>query len=351
VSTVYDVAGLAGVSTATVSRVIHGSDLVHPDTRERVLAAIAELEFVPDGSAQGLSRRRKDIIGLAALERGLDETDIEEAGPLFVDEVVHAVEAVLRGTECSLLLAFGPAGEQFARRVRSLSGKVDGLLVAEEVMPPGQLRTLARRTPVVMIAGRADEPGVDVVSADNTAGIGALAQHLIEAHGHRDLCFVAGPSDSPDARERLTAFRRAGAARAGCRVGRVLAGDFSEASGAAVARDLLASGPLPDAIACANDQMAIGVLAGLRRAGVRVPDDVAVTGFDDIYASRIISPALTTVSQPLRELGRRAARRLRARIEDRLLPPQAEVLPTRLIIRASCGCPPQAGTRPGPTAH
>jgi LacI family transcriptional regulator len=351
VSTVYDVAGLAGVSTATVSRVIHGSDLVHPDTRERVLAAIAELEFVPDGSAQGLSRRRKDIIGLAALERGLDETDIEEAGPLFVDEVVHAVEAVLRGTECSLLLAFGQAGEQFARRVWSLSGKVDGLLVAEEVMPAEQLRTLARRTPVVVIAGQADEPDLDVVSADNAAGIGALAGHLIETHGHRDLCFVAGPADSPDARERLTAFRRAAAARAGCRVGRVLAGDFSEASGAAAARNLLARGPLPDAIACANDQMAIGVLAELRRAEVRVPEDVAVTGFDDIYASRILSPALTTVSQPLRELGRRAARRLRARIEDRRLAPQAEILPTRLIIRASCGCPPPAGTQPGPAAH
>jgi DNA-binding LacI/PurR family transcriptional regulator len=178
-----------------------------------------------------------------------------------------------------------------------------------------------------------------VVAADNAAGIGALAGHLIETHGNRDLCFVAGPADSPDARERLTSFRRAVAGRAGCRVDRVLAGDFSEASGAAAARELLAERPLPDAIACANDQMAIGVLGELRRAGVRVPQDVAVTGFDDIYASRILSPGLTTVSQPLRELGRRAARRLRARIDDRRLAPQAEILPTRLIIRASCGCP------------
>ena len=114
-STVYEVANLAGVSTATVSRVVHGSNLVHPDTRERVLAVIEELGYVPDGSAQGLSRRRKDIIGLAGLERGITEVGIEKTGALFMDELVHAVEAVLRGTECSLLLTFGRAGEQFQR--------------------------------------------------------------------------------------------------------------------------------------------------------------------------------------------------------------------------------------------
>jgi LacI family transcriptional regulator, galactose operon repressor len=341
-STVYDVADLAGVSTATVSRVIHGSDLVRPGTRERVLAAIEELGFVPDGSAQGLSRRRKDIIGLAALERGVHETDIEEAGQLFVDEVVHAVEAVLRGTEVSLLLTFGRAGEQFSRRVQSLSGKVDGLLVAEDIMPPGQLYALARRTPVVVIAGRRDEQGLDLVAADNVSGMQALASHLLDGHGYARLCFVAGPADSPDARERLTAFTGTAGGWRGCRVEPVLDGDFSEASGMAAARKLLARGPLPDVIACANDQMAIGVLRALGGAGVAVPGDVAVTGFDDIYASRIVSPGLTTVNQPLREVGRRAAQRLCARIEDRALPPQAVILPTSLVVRASCGCPPTA---------
>src|SRR5258707_4486150 len=125
-TTVYDVADLAGVSTATVSRVIHSSPLVRPDTQQRVRAAIEELGFVPDGSAQGLSRRRKDIIGLAALERGTDEIDIEQSGQLFVDEVVHAVESVLRGTECSLLLTFGQAGEQFQRRGGAVAGAGGG---------------------------------------------------------------------------------------------------------------------------------------------------------------------------------------------------------------------------------
>jgi LacI family transcriptional regulator, galactose operon repressor len=335
----YDVAGLAGVSTATVSRVLHNSHLVRPDTRERVLAAIDELGFVPDGSAQGLSRRRKDIIGLAALERGVHETDIEEAGRLFVDEVVHAVESVLRGSGCSLLLTFGPPGEAFSRRVRSLSGKVDGLLVAEEVMAPAALRTLARRTPVVVIAGRREERELDLVAADSAAGTAALARHLMADHGYRRLSFVAGPADSPDARERLAMFTEAAHTYPGCTVGPVIRGDFSEDSGAGAARSLLARPELPRAVVCANDQMAIGALRVLTGAGLRVPADVAVAGFDDIYASRVVSPPLTTVSQPLRELGRRAARRLLTRIEDRQLTPQSDILATRLVIRSSCGCP------------
>lgn len=119
----------------------------------------------------------------------------------------------------------------------------------------------------------------------------------------------------------------------------MLNGDFSEASGAAAARALLARAALPEVVACANDQMAIGVMREFQRAGRAVPGDVAVTGFDDIYASRIVTPAVTTVNQPLRDLGPKAAARLRARIEDRGLPPRAEILSTHLVIRASCGCP------------
>jgi LacI family transcriptional regulator len=337
-STVYEVANLAGVSTATVSRVIHGSNLVHPDTRERVLAVIEELGYVPDGSAQGLSRRRKDIIGLAGLERGVTEVGIEKTGALFMDELVHAVEAVLRGTECSLLLTFGRAGEQFQHRVRALSGKVDGLLIAEEVLPPGPLRALARRIPVVAIAGRPEETELDVVAVDNAAGMAGLAAHLIEEHGYRRLGFLAGPADSPDAVHRLAAFRRAIQEHPGCALDLLLDGDFSEASGVAAARALLDRETTPDVIVCANDQMAIGMQLTLQQAGLRVPGDVAVTGFDDIYASRVVTPALTTVRQPLRELGHQAAQRLFARIEDRDLPPQAEILPTQCEIRASCGC-------------
>jgi LacI family transcriptional regulator len=338
-TTVYDVARLAGVSTATVSRVVRGSDLVHPETRQRVVEVIEQLGFVPDGSAQGLSRRRKDIIGLVALERGLDEIDIERSSLLFVDQIVHAAEAVLRGSECSLLLSFGRSGEQFQRRVRSLSGKVDGLLMAEEVMPANQIRALARRIPIVLIAGSRTERELDVVAVDNAAGIRSLVTHLTEKHKYRKLCFISGPLDSPDAQERLAAFSQMVRDTPGCTCDPIIPGDFSEASGSAAARALLARPSLPEAVVCANDQMAIGVLREFQQAGIRLPGAVAVTGFDDIYPSRMIDPPLTTVSQPLHALGTLAAQRLLARIEDRAVPP-LELLPTDLVVRASCGCPP-----------
>jgi LacI family transcriptional regulator len=342
VVTVYDVARHAGVSTATVSRVLHGSDLVRPATRERVVEAIERLGFVPDGSAQGLSRRRKDIIGLVALDRGGEEIDIERSSQLYVDEIVHAVEGVLRGSEVSLLLTFGRRGESFERRIRTLSGKVDGLLMAEDVLSPGELAALARRTPVVLIAGPAnpaDPAGLDTVAVDNAGGVRAVVSHLTSVHGYRRLCFVGGPPDSPDARQRLTAFAEAVLASPGCSADPPLHGDYSEASGSAAGRALLARRGLPDAVACANDQMAVGLLRELRRAGVAVPGGVAITGFDDIYPSRMADPPLTTVSQPLRELGRKAAQRLLDRVSSGALPPVVEVLPTHLVVRGSCGCP------------
>jgi DNA-binding LacI/PurR family transcriptional regulator len=123
----------------------------------------------------------------------------------------------------------------------------------------------------------------------------------------------------------------------------VIHGDFSEGSGAAAARVLLDRRALPEAVVCANDQMAIGVLREFQREGIRVPADVALTGFDDVYPSRLTDPPLTTVSQPVRELGTRAAQRLLARIGNPALPPQTQMLTTSAVIRGSCGCLPTHG--------
>jgi LacI family transcriptional regulator len=339
-TTVYDVARVAGVSTATVSRVIRGSAVVNADTRERVLAVIEALGFVPDANAQGLSNRRKDIIGFAALERGGSETDIEQNSVLFTDQIVHSAESILRGTGYSLLLTFGTGGQEFEQRVRSLSGKVDGLLVAEEVMAIGELRALAKRIPVVVIAGRRDETGLDVVVGDNVAGMTALVSHLVAHHRYRTLCFVTGPKDAPDARERQRAFEAAVLASRGSVIEQVIHGDFSAGSGTAAARVLLDRGSLPEAVVCANDQMAMGLMREFQGHGLQIPADVAVTGFDDVYPSRLIDPPLTTVRQPFRDLGIRAAQRLLARIGQPGLAPAADILPTSAVIRASCGCRP-----------
>jgi LacI family transcriptional regulator len=340
VTTIYDVARVAGVSTATVSRVLRGSELVREDTRQRVLGVIAELDFVPDASARGLTRGRKDIIALAGLVRATDELDVERSSLLFIDHIVHAAEQALRGTDYSLLLTFGSRGEHFEQRVRAIAGKADGLLIAEEVLDRGDLRALAAQLPVVVIAGRRDQAVTDVYLSDNASGMTALTGHLTRHHGYHRLCFVAGPKDAPDAQARYSAFEQAVAGSPGSSIDQVIHGDFSEDSGIAAARILLGRTALPQAVACANDQMAIGVLRVLQRAGIRVPADVAVTGFDDVYPSRVTDPPLTTVSQPFNDLGGRAAVRLLARIDDPALAPVTEVLPTQLVIRASCGCPP-----------
>jgi LacI family transcriptional regulator len=339
VTTIYDVARVAGVSTATVSRVLRGSELVREDTRQRVLGVIAELGFVPDASARGLTRGRKDIIALAGLVRGTDELDVERSSLLFIDHIVHAAEHALRGTDYSLLLTFGSRGEHFEKRVRAIAGKADGLLMAEEVLDRGDLRALAAQLPVVVIAGSPDQAVTDVYRSDNTSGMTALTRHLTGQHGYQRLCFVAGPKDAPDAQARYSAFEQAVAGSPGSSVDQVIHGDFSEDSGIAAAQILLGRTALPQAVACANDQMAIGVLRELQRAGKRVPADVAVTGFDDVYPSRVVDPPLTTVSQPFNDLGGRAAMRLLARIDDPALATVTEVLPTQLVIRASCGCP------------
>jgi LacI family transcriptional regulator len=342
VTTIYDVARVAGVSTATVSRVLRGSDAVRADTRERVRSVIEALGFIPDASARGLSWGRKGIIALVGLNRGTDEIDIERSSLMFIDHIVHAAEQALRGTEYSLLLTFGTRGEQFDKRIRALAAKADGLLLAEEILDPRELRSLTARVPVVVIAGSPGQAVTDAYLSDNASGMTALAAHLTGhltgQHGYHRLCFVAGPKDAPDAVARQEAFEQAVAATPDSGIDQVIYGDFSEDSGVSAARVLLGRTALPQAVACANDQMAIGAVRELQRAGVRVPADVAVTGFDDLYPSRIIDPPLTTVSQSIHELGSRATRRLMARIASPGLAPQAELLPTQLVIRTSCGC-------------
>ena len=246
-TTIYDVARIAGVSTATVSRVLRGSELVREDTRQRVLGVIAELDFVPDASARGLTRRRKDIIALAGLVRSTDELDVERSSLLFIDHIVHAAEHALRGTDYSLMLTFGCRGEHFENRVRAIAGKADGLPMAEEVLDRGDLRALAAQLPVVVIAGSSDQAVTDGYHSDNASGMTALTEHLTGQHGYRRLCYVAGPKDAPDAQARYSAFEQAVAASPGSSIDQVIHGDFSEDSGIAAAQILLGRTALPHA--------------------------------------------------------------------------------------------------------
>ena len=343
-STLYDVARAAGVSTATVSRVVHGQDRVRLSTRRRVLDAIEALGYVPDGAAQSLAQRRKEVIGLVAVDSRGPETDVEREGFLFIEEVLRGVERSLGDLGWSVLISFlrGPGLASAYQRMQKISAKVDGMIIAEGIADPEQLALLAARVPIALIAAYPEGLDADVFGVDNRSGTTAAVGHMIEQHGSTRLFYVAGPAEAPDALERRTAFEAAVAGHPGATVAGTFEGRFAAISGQQAVRELL-SGPraeLPDAIICGNDQTAIGAMRELQAAGIRVPADVGVVGFDDMHLSALLTPPLTTVRQPMRLLGERACSRLLQRIADPSLPPRTERLPAELIVRESCGCPP-----------
>ncbi len=345
--TLYDVARLAGVSTATVSRVVHGQDRVREATRLRVQQAIEELGYVPDGAAQSLSRRRKDVIGLVCVEREFEHFDIENVGLLYYDEILRGVEACIRHRNWSLLITFMQGDRSDFSRLDSLSGKVDGILIGEGFVASPIIERLAARVPVVVIAGTPGETAADVVAADNYSGSAAIINHLIVDHGKRRLFHIDGPPNSPDAGERRLALEHVLREHPQSRLIGSVQGILSVRSGEQAGENLLARHrqAMPDAVVCANDQMAIGVLRAFAAGGMRVPEEVAVVGFDDIVLGSLYDPPLTTVYQPMRLLGERACARLLDRIADPGLRLTVDLLPTELVLRSSCGCSDEAGTR------
>ena len=344
--TLHDVARAAGVSTATVSRVVHGKDRVRSSTRQRVLEVVEALGFVPDAAAQSMAWQRKEVIALVSIATRGPDTDVEREGVAFIEEVLRGVQLALRQVGWSVLISVLPDADRSDayRQLQKISAKVDGMLIAEGILSSEQLARLAARIPIVLAAGSLDEPYADVVDADNWSGTTALTRHLLEQHGRTRLFYIAGPPEAPDAQERRRAFEEAVARHQGARMTGCFEGRFAAISGQLAVREVLTTPQqeLPDAIVCGNDQMAIGAMRELQAAGIRVPADIAVAGFDDIRLGALFTPPLTTVRQSLRLLGERACSRLLERIANPALPRRADRLPTELIVRESCGCRPQS---------
>jgi LacI family transcriptional regulator len=337
-STIYEVARRSGVSTATVSRVMAAGKGFSPATRERVRTIAAELGWVPSGPARGLASRRSGIVGLLFPDLGRSG-EAEEESPLYVDHVIRGAERAATAVGDAVLIAATQcaSGRELAF---SIAGKVDGLVVMARSVSDEDVDALARSVPVVMLANNRVLSGLDFVGADNRAGARDITTHLIVEHGIRDLAFLGGPPDSPDSQDRFAGFCDA-LALAGLPTPGAPAADgaFTEAGGEQAARAMVAE-RAPRAIVCGNDEMAIGTRTALRAARLRVPADVAVTGFDDIAAARHVRPVLTTVHQPMRELGERAVQVLLGRLADPAGPPFTVVLATEVVPRGTCGCPP-----------
>jgi LacI family transcriptional regulator len=344
--TIYDVARRAGVSIASVSRVLNGHATPRPETRDRVLRAVAELGFVPDGAARALSSRLKEIIAVVYRRASFQPTDDpvfeDEAENLaFVDVVNRGIEAVAQRRGFDLLISSVEVDDHApGPRIANLAGKSDGMLLHDRVLTPSGIVRLADRVPVVTLAGTPTRASVNI-SGDNARGMRDLITHLIEAHECRSIAYLSGHADSPDSVLRSRVVRET-AAQYGAKAvtGPQWTGEYSAAGGARVIRALLDSGsPLPDAIACANDQTALGVIYALHERGYRIPDDVAVTGFDDIPVARHLVPPLTTVRQPIQDLGAMAFDVLYSMINGERPAERQLVLPVQVVIRSSCGCP------------
>ena len=327
--TVYTVAKKAGVSVATVSRVLNNSPKVKEKTRARVLKIADELNYQPNASARGLALKRTDIIALIF-------PDI--SGP-FYSEVIRGVESET-GRHNYNVLIYGTHGkDSSARFLRDLSAKVDGLiLMARSVEDKYALELRRRRVPFVLLDREIENIEADCILVNNSEGAYTAMQHLLE-HEYRRIAFVGGPPDSPDSKARFEGYRQAlqehGIA---CQTELIEHGDFQQLSGYQAMLRLLEQPTQPTAVFAANDEMAIGAMDATHHQGLRIPEDIAFVGFDDIQVASFARPPLTTVRQPMRELGALAAKSLLRRIRAPKSKAETIQLSTEFIIRRSCGC-------------
>lgn len=360
-ATVYDVAERAGVSIATVSMTFRRPHKVKEETRQIVLAAANELNYVPSGSARGLAHGHTGALGLYSFDYFRSEplskseaVDPKRFGddvvvvrndndddhlrfPLYVDEVQRGVELECWRRGYALLIAGGSRADSVTV-VTDIVGRVDGLAVFPHTVPADMLERISHRIPVVGLTEAPQHEGLNTVAVDNRGGMKAITEHLIVEHGLRDLLF-AGSLITFDAQERFAGFQAALRA-AGLRVPRKplsqLTVDEYE-TGNAIA-GVLADRDLPEAFVCATDETALNLMAGLADHGVRVPEQVAVTGFDGILLGRAVRPTLTTVRQPMQAMGRAVVDILVERIADPDGPAIVRRLPVELVLRESCGC-------------
>ncbi|KQM95339.1 LacI family transcriptional regulator [Sphingomonas sp. Leaf22] len=320
-ATIRDVARAADVSVASVSRVLNGHDNVRAELRERVEVAAARLGYVPHAGARSLSLARSNAIGVV----------LPDLHGEFFSELLRGMDREASARGLQLLLSNMHADPaRGVEALRTMRGRVDGMVVMAPHIDPDQLFAhLPTGVPVVLVNCAPHHQPRPELRIDNARGARAMVDHLV-ATGRRRILHLAGPIGNIDAEERVTGYRD-GIAAAGLQP-MVERGTFLEESGISLAEMLVREGRDVDAVFAANDMMAIGVLMGLRRAGVAVPDRIAVAGFDDVPLARLISPSLTTLRIDIADLGARAIARLTDRIggaDDRSI----ELRAPTLIVR------------------
>lgn len=319
--TIRDVAARAGVSVATVSRVFNQKGPIRQETLRRVMDVAGEMQYVPHAGARSLSTRSTRTIGVV----------LPDLHGEFFSEVIRGIDLAAREIGYHLLLSGSHADRDEMREVvQAVRGMVDGLIIMSPDLDPAALCCeLPQGVRAVLLNAKVD--GRPSITIDNAGGAREVVRHLA-ALGHRRIAFISGPAHNVDAEQRRRGFR------AGVRAHQIeateIAGDFTEQSGYEAATKLRSMRPRPTAVFAANDSMAIGALSGFRDAGLDVPNDVALVGFDDIPIARFLDPPLTTVKVPIAELGRRSVQLLLGNEEQSQSPARVK---TSLVVRRSCG--------------
>ena len=323
--TIEDVAARAGVSRALVSLVMRGSPKVSAVRRAAVLKAAEELGYSPHAMARSLASRTSHVLGVMV-------SDLHNP---FWAEVVDGLDAYAR--DAGFELVFNTGGRRASRERSALTGLLSfrpaGIVLLGPVVPSGAIAAAAAHTPVVLVSRSSRAATVDTVNDDGQAGSGMAVDHLVSL-GHKEIVHIDGGGGSQAAPRRtgyVNAMRRHGLSP------RVVRGEYTEAAGAAAVRTLLTAPPT--AIVAANDLNAVGVLSALSAAGLSVPADVSVVGYDNTWLAALRHVSLTTVDQPRVEMGRLAAEALLQRVRGERTSPARHLLPPRLIVRTTTGPP------------
>lgn len=330
-ATIKEVAKAAGVSAATVSRVLNKTCRVDEETRRRVEEAAKALNYIPNPLGRSLSTRRTEALGML----------LPDLHGEFFSEVIRGADETAQRHRYHLLVsnAYNDR-EKIVTTLQMLRGRVDGVVIMSPHFDAQTLKAnLLKDLPIVLLNSRITEDSFISINIENFDGARRIVQHLVE-HGHRQIAIIKGTDKNLDAEERFAGYEQA-LRDAGLEPSEAmtLRGDFSDASGYDAAQKVLALSPRPTAIFASNDSMAVGMLSALRDMSVSVPHEIALAGFDDIPMARYLSPALTTVHVSIRELGAMAIQKLLNVLRQKNDHEQVHtLLSTTLAIRESCGC-------------
>ncbi|MDX2162411.1 MAG: LacI family DNA-binding transcriptional regulator [bacterium] len=317
-TTIRDVAKHAGVSVTTASYALNDTGSIGTDTRKRVLQAAEELNYHPNAFARHLKHRKTYTIGVF----------ISRFGGAFYDEILEGIHSVILDTDYELLVC----PESRSPRRIFLHRQVDGAIVFDSKISDDAILKLASpRFPIVVLDRATQHDHVLPLLLDNPQGVREAFTHLYD-QGLRRMAFITGAGDSFDSRERMTTFLET-AAQHGLDTP-VFTGNFTELSGYQAAQAVLQAASVPQAVFCANDQMAIGFLQAMRERGLRAPADIAVIGFDNIPLTRYMQPSVSTIGASRHDWGSTAVRQLIGFLQDET-PFEPQRIPTRFIARES----------------